>query len=198
MTVKAHAAALERPGVRRVLFDLKVETLPHVHLAWESYDRAVAVEWFERNGWPVVHLRRPNHLHRWLSMRAAIESQDYHRPVGAPEAGRRLVTIGDHVDRLVPLFDHWEAQDEALLRALERVPCLRIDYGELFDTDGSWSPAVVDGIAAFLDVESDGFAPDPTLVKVNPAAWEDAMTDPDRVHDTLAGTRWERLLREPG
>ena len=197
MAIKAHQAAIERPAVRRVLFDVKVETLPHIHLAWESYDRFVAVEWFERNGWPVLRLRRPNHLRRWLSMRAAIESQEYHRPAGAAAPAPRLVTIGEHVDRLVPLFDHWQAQDDALTTALERLRILDVDYGGLFDADGAWSADLIGDLAAFLGVGREGFASRPSLTKVTPRAWEEAMTDPARVHDALTGTRWECLLHEP-
>ena len=191
----AHQAVLAKPTVRYALYDFKVETFQHVHHHWHAGGITNPTPyWFVWRGWPVLWLRRPNHLERWVSMLNAQASHMHHLPVGEARAGDRRAEAGDAADRLVDLFDAWEAQDRALGAVLETSPrLLTLQYDELF-AGGEWSPDVVAALAAFFEIDEAGFERRPALAKINPTRWRDALVDPDRVEGVLAGTAYEHLL----
>lgn len=188
-------AVTDRP---HVVIDVKYSSTHHFNGGWHSpFDQPRFMQFAKRDNICFVHLKRSNYIKTFVSGRLAELNKVWHA-TKEDKIAVTQVTVDKHAllnylnstNRTVNNFDGY-------LRKYPHVT--EVEYGTLFNADGSVNHAELRKVATLIGLAGDAFdGLQPSFVKQTKDSLVDVITNYDEIFEFLGKTPFSGMLADDG
>lgn len=185
----------KKSGGKKLAMDVKYFGLNLIP-AWEDVNnsRPFIINFMQNNNAHVAHIVRRNKLR-------VIVSEEMAKKTGRWSSGRVEHLVSDKpklvldTGQIMHAINRLIQQDERVARMLDDIPGLaKLNYHEMFDEDGMFTPKVQDTAARFLDLRA--VDPKPGNLKMNPEPLSELLENVDELIYCLAGSNHQWMIHD--